>query len=83
MEDYSSNRMMVRALDGIKTSTCEAIDLKILVGPCEFKVSLVIVDILAVFNLLLCQPWVHSAWVVPSSLHQKVKFISGNKQTVV
>ena len=27
------------------------------------------------FNLLLGQPWIHKAGAIPSSLHQKVKFI--------
>ena len=27
------------------------------------------------FNLLLGHPWIHEAGVIPSSLHQKVKFI--------
>lgn len=74
-----SNGMMVRAFDGIETSACQEIDLKILIGPCEFQVSFIVVDIPAVFNLLLGRPWVRSAGAIPSSLHEKVKFISGNK----
>ena len=27
------------------------------------------------FNLLLGRPWIHEAGAIPSSLHQKVKFI--------
>lgn len=50
-----------------------------LVGPCEYKVSLTVVDIPAIFNLLLGWPWIHTAGAIPSSLHWKVKFILGNK----
>lgn len=47
------DRMMVRAFHGTKTLACGEIDLTILVGPCEFEVSFVIVNILTIFNLLL------------------------------
>ncbi|XP_017647806.1 uncharacterized protein LOC108487996 [Gossypium arboreum] len=39
--------------------------------PCHSTVM----DITSSYNLLLGRPWIHSAGVVPSSLHQKVKFI--------
>lgn len=42
--------MIVRAFDGTKTCACGEIDLKILVGPCEFELSFVVVEI--IFNLL-------------------------------
>ena len=32
-------------------------------------------DIIPSYNCLLERPWIHSAGAVPSSLHQKVKFI--------
>lgn len=62
------NRMMIQAFDGTKTSVCGEIDLKILVGPYEFEVSFVVVNILTIFNLLLGWPWIRSAGAVPSSL---------------
>lgn len=51
------------------------IDLKILIGPCKFEVSFVVVDILEVSNPLFGCPWIHIVGAIPSSLHQKVKFI--------
>lgn len=73
------NDMMVHAFDETKTE----IDLKILIGPCEFELSFVAVDISAVFNLLLRRPWLHFAGAISSNLHQKVKFISGNNLITV
>lgn len=59
------------------------INLKILVGLCEFEVSFVVVDIPMIFNLLLGRPWIHLAGAILWSLHQKVKFISGNELVTV
>lgn len=55
------NRMMVRAFSGSKTSTCNKVDLKILVGPYEVEVSFVVVVIRTVFNLLLGRRWINMA----------------------
>ncbi|EEF25156.1 conserved hypothetical protein, partial [Ricinus communis] len=38
-----------------------------------------VLDIPASFNLLLGRPWIHALEAVPSTLHQKVKFIQGNR----
>lgn len=50
----------MRAFDGTKISTCDKIDLNILIGPCEFEVSFVVVDIPTIFNLLLRKLRIHS-----------------------
>lgn len=42
-----------------------------------------VVDILVVFNLLLGLPWVHTVGAIPSSLYQKVKFISVSKLIII
>ena len=49
------------------------IDLQI--GPTTFSTLFQVLRIPTSFNLLLGQPWIHKARVIPSSLHQKVKFI--------
>jgi hypothetical protein len=35
------------------------------------------------YNLLLGRPWLHTAGAVPSSLHQKMKFIIGNQLVTI
>lgn len=62
-----------------KTFYCGEIDLNILVGPCKFEISFIFVDILDVFNLVFRRQGLHTRESIPSSLHQKVKFISMNK----
>ncbi|KAF1855168.1 hypothetical protein Lal_00035544 [Lupinus albus] len=40
-------------------------------------------DINPSFSCLLGRPWIHSAGAIPSSLHQKVKFITGGRLITV
>jgi len=40
-------------------------------------------DIIPAYSCLLGRPWIHSAGVVPSTLHQKLKYIMGDKLVIV
>ncbi len=40
-------------------------------------------EISGVFSLMLGRPWLHAAGAVPSSLHQKLKFIVENRLVTV
>ncbi|PKI69516.1 hypothetical protein CRG98_010091 [Punica granatum] len=42
-----------------------------------------VLDIPNAFSLLLGRPWIHSAGAVPSSLHQRLKFIAGERLITV
>lgn len=74
--------MIVQAFDGTKTSMRENW-FKVIIGPCEFEIPFVLVDIPVVFNLLLGRSWIHLAGAIPSSLHQKIKFTSSNKLIIM
>lgn len=73
--------MMVRAFDGTKTLACGETDLKALIGPCKFKISFFLVDIPAIFNLLLASPeytWLepfHIVCIRGSNLYCTINFI--------
>ena len=41
----------------------------------RYSILFQVLRIQSFFNLLLGRPWIHEASVIPSSLHQKVKFI--------
>ncbi|PKI38148.1 hypothetical protein CRG98_041461, partial [Punica granatum] len=69
------SKTAVRAFDGSRREVNGEIDLPIEVGPCSFNVTFQVLDIPNAFSLLLGRPWIHSAGAIPSSLHQKVKFI--------
>ena len=40
-----------------------------------FDFEFIVMDINPSYNCLLGRPWIHMAGVVPSTLHQKVKFV--------
>ncbi|PKI72916.1 hypothetical protein CRG98_006616, partial [Punica granatum] len=71
-----SSKTAVRAFDSSRREVNEEIDLLIDVGPCSFNVTFQVLDILNAFSLLLGRPRIHSAEAVPSSLHQRIKFIT-------
>ena len=45
------------------------------IGSVTFSALFQVLRIPTSFNLLLGQPWIHKVGVIPSSFHQKVKFI--------
>ena len=45
------------------------------IGPITFPALFQVLRISTSFNLLLGWPWIHRVGAIPSSLHQKVKFI--------
>ena len=67
--------MVVKAFDGTKREVLENIKLSIQVGPSTFDSEFIVMDINPSYNCLLGRPWIHMAGAVPSTLHQKVKFV--------
>ena len=58
-------------------------DLEVRIGPQIFIIPFQVLDIPRTFNLLLGRPWIHSAGAIPSSLHQKVKFIANGQIVII
>ena len=76
--------MVVQAFDGMKQEVLGNIKLSIQVRPCTFDSKFIVMDINPSYNCLLGRPWIHMAGVVPSTLHQKVKFmVEENLITIV
>ncbi|PKI34997.1 hypothetical protein CRG98_044613, partial [Punica granatum] len=73
------SKIAVRAFDGSRREVNGEINLLIDVGPCSFSITFQVLDIPNAFSLLLGRPWIHSAGAVPSSLHQRLKFIVEEK----
>ncbi|RDX69817.1 hypothetical protein CR513_51020, partial [Mucuna pruriens] len=65
-----ASSIIVRAFDRSKREVMGEVTLPIRIGPTTFNIT---------FQCLLGRPWIHSIGVVPSSLHQKVKFIAGQQ----
>ncbi|XP_075106905.1 uncharacterized protein LOC142179912 [Nicotiana tabacum] len=73
-ERIRPNNVYVWAFDGIKRDTIGEINLILTIGPVDFEVTFQILDMDTSYNFLLGRPWIHVARVVPSTLHQMVKF---------
>ncbi|PKI76879.1 hypothetical protein CRG98_002666 [Punica granatum] len=69
------SKTAIRAFDGSRREVNGEIDLLIDVGLCSFSITFQVLDIPNAFSLLLGRPWIHSTGAVPSSLHQRLKFI--------
>ena len=75
LSNMKKSQMVVRAFDGTKRKVLGNIKLPIQVGPCTFDFEFIVMDINPSYNCLLGRPWIHMAGVVPSTFHQKVKFV--------
>ena len=71
--------MVVRAFDGSKRDVVGTMDVLIMIGPITFNIEFQVMDIDPSYTCLLGRPWIHIAGVVPSFLHQKLKFRVENK----
>jgi len=75
--------MVVRAFDGSRREVMGEIELLVQIGPCTFQILFQVMDIAPTYSCLLGRPWIHFAGVVPTTLHQKLKFTIGEKLVIV
>lgn len=74
---------LVRAFDGSVKEVYGEVEMPVQVGPEVFYVTFQVMDISSSYSCLLGRPWIHAAGAVPSSLHQKLKFVAEGKLIVV
>jgi len=67
--------MVVHAFDGSRREVRGEIDLPVQIGPHTCQVTFQVMDINPAYSCLLGRPWIHTVGVVPSTLHQKLKFV--------
>ena len=67
---------VVKAFDGTRREVIGEIEIEMQIGPCVFNVEFQVMDISASYNYLLGRPWIHIDGAVPSTLHQKIKFVT-------
>ncbi|XP_057976008.1 uncharacterized protein LOC131163438 [Malania oleifera] len=77
------NNLVVRAFDGTRRESVGSLDIPIQIGPVTFNITFQVMDITPSYSCLLGRPWIHNTGAVPSSLHQRVKFIVGDKLVCV
>ena len=69
------SHIVVRAFDRTRRDVIGEIELAIQIGPITFNIEFQVMDITPSYNCLLGKAWIHMARVIPSTLHQKIKFI--------
>ena len=72
-------KVTMHSFDGMKKDVISDIELEVNIGRVPFLIDFQVIDIPRTFNLLLGRPWIHMAGAIPSSLHQKVKFVINGK----
>ena len=68
-------KTVVRSFDSARREVTKEIEIEVQIGPCTFIVEFQVMDISSFYNCLLERPWIHIAGAVPSTLHQKIKFV--------
>ncbi|XP_070041248.1 uncharacterized protein [Nicotiana tomentosiformis] len=72
----------IRAFDGSGRDTIGEIKLTMTIGPIDFEIVQV-VDMESSYNIHLGRSWIHTARVVPSTLHQMLKFEHDRQEIIV
>ncbi|KAL5172917.1 hypothetical protein HKD37_16G045577 [Glycine soja] len=75
--------MVVRAFNGSRREVMGEIDIPIQIGPHTCNVVFQVMDINPTYSCLLGRPLIHALGVVPSTLHQKLKFAVGGLLVIV
>ena len=78
-----THNVCVWAFDGTKRDTFGEIYLIVTIGPTEFGITFEVIDMDTSYNLLLGRPWIHMARILPSTLHQVVKFEHDKQEIIV
>ena len=75
ISDFGPSTQIVKAYDGTQRTVLGTLSTHVMIGPVIYSILFQVLRIQSSFNLLLGRPWIHEAGAIPSSLHQKVKFI--------
>ncbi|XP_057976001.1 uncharacterized protein LOC131163431 [Malania oleifera] len=77
------NNLTVRAFDGTRRESVGSIEIPVQIGPVTFDITFQVMAITPSYSCLLGRSWIHNTGVVPSSLHQRVKFVVDDKLVCV
>ena len=72
---FGPSSQNVRAYDGTQRKIMGTLSTHVMNGLVRYSILFQVLRIQSSFNLLLSHPWIHKVGVIPSSLHQKLKFI--------
>ena len=77
------NTMVVRAFDWSHREVIGKISLPIQISLITFEVVFHVMEIASTYSCLLRRPWILGVRAVPSTLHQKLKFIVNDDKLVI
>ena len=77
------NSLIVKAFNGSRRYVIGEVCLPIQIGLHTFDITFQVMDINPAYSCLLERPWIHAAGAVTSTLHQKLKFVVGDKLITV
>ena len=73
--NFGPSSQTFKAYDGTQRTIMGTLSTHVMIGPVRYSILFQVLRIRSSFNLLLGLPWIHEAGAIPSSLHQKLKFI--------
>ena len=73
--DFGPSIQTIRAYDRTQRTVMGTLTTHVMIGQVRYSILFQVLSIQPSFNLFLGHPWIHEAGAIPSSLHQKVKFI--------
>ncbi|XP_077249097.1 uncharacterized protein LOC143888528 [Tasmannia lanceolata] len=82
-ESFIPSDQGILAYDGTRRDVIGTLITEVQIGGVEFDIEFQVLDIKASFLLLIGRPWLHKVGAVPSTLHQKLKFILNHKVVTV
>ena len=75
IEELTKSDLVIRAYDDSTRSVEGTFVAPVKTGPIEVVMEFTVLDIPVAYALLLGRPWYHILGGVPSTMHQKVKFL--------
>jgi hypothetical protein len=78
LEDLEPTEVVICGFDNQGRSALGSITVKIQMSSFSFKVRFFVIDAKTSYSALLGRPWIHKYQVVPSTLHQCLKFVDGS-----
>jgi hypothetical protein len=78
LDDLEPKEVVICSFDNQGRSALGSITVKIQMSSFSFKVRFFVVEAKTSYSALLGRPWIHKYQVVPSALHQCLKFVDGS-----
>ena len=75
LTSFGPSSQTIKAYNGTQRTVMGTLSTHVMIGPVRYSILFQVLRIQSSFNLFLGHPWIHEEGAMPSSLHQKLKFI--------